>query len=149
MNPYALVAPSILLVDDEVPFLDAMARRLEKRELRILTARSGEEGLEKLRENPRLDVVILDIRMPGMDGIETLREMKKLRPLTEVVLLTGHDTVEAAIDGMKIGAFDFLMKPCDLELLLEQIQGAVRKKRDHEEKIADAEARTMALRGGD
>ncbi len=149
MNPYALVEASLLLVDDEAPFLEVMTRRLEKRDMRVFTALNGEEGLAKLRENPRMDVVILDVKMPGMDGIETLREMKKLRPLAEVIMLTGHATVETAIEGMKRGAFDYLMKPCDMDLLLEKIQMAVRKKRDHEGKIAEAEAMKIALRRGD
>lgn len=149
MNPYALVDPSLLLVDDEAPFLEVMTRRLEKREMRVFTALNGEEGLEKLRENPRMDVVVLDVKMPGMDGIETLGEMKKIRPLAEVIMLTGHATVETAIEGMKRGAFDYLMKPCDMDILLEKIQMAVRKKRDHEGKIAEAEAMSIALRRGD
>jgi DNA-binding NtrC family response regulator len=143
MNTY------VLLVDDEVPFVETMIKRLEKRDLQVTAAHGGEEGLEKLRENPRVDVVILDVKMPGMDGIETLREMKRIRPLTEVVMLTGHATVESAIDGMKIGAFDYLMKPCEMEQLMAKIREAARKKRDHEQKIVEAEAMNIALRRGD
>ena len=76
--------------------------------------------------------------MPGMDGIETLRNIKKISPLIEVIMLTGHATVESAIDGMKLGAYDFLMKPCDIEELVSKVQEAAKKKQAHEEKIKDA-----------
>ncbi len=81
--------------------------------MKILPAHSGDEALKKLNENAGVEVVILDVKMPGMDGIETLREIKRQFPLVEVVMLTGHATVESAIEGMKIGAFDYLMKPSE------------------------------------
>jgi DNA-binding NtrC family response regulator len=79
-------------------------------------------------------VVILDVKMPGMDGIETLKKRKSAYPLIEVVMLTAHATVESAIEGMRFGAFDYLMKPCDMEQLMGKVNEATRKKRDHEEK---------------
>ena len=124
-------APFVLLVDDEVPFVETMTKRLTKRNLRVIMAFSGQEALEKLTTNRNLDVVILDVKMPGMDGIETLSEIKKSYPLTEVIMLTGHATVESAIEGMKAGAFDYLMKPCDLEQLMVKVGEASKKKRDH------------------
>jgi len=137
-----------MLVDDEVPFVEAMKKRLEKRNLKIITAFSGEEALETLNRNRNTDVVILDVKMPGMDGIETLGEIQKAFPLTEVIMLTGHATVESAIEGMKLGAFDYLMKPCDIENLMAKVQEAVKKKRDHEEKIRDARVReALSLHG--
>jgi len=139
----------VLLVDDEVPFVETMTKRLTKRELTVLAAHSGEEGLEKLKENKKVDVVILDVKMPGMDGIEALREMKKARPLAEVIMLTGHATVETAIEGMKLGAFDYLMKPCDLDQLMAKVREAVAKKSEHERKIIEAQAMNIALRRGD
>jgi len=96
----------VMLVDDEVPFVETMTKRLTKRDLTILSAFSGAEALEKLKQQKNVDVVVLDVKMPGMDGIETLRKIKQAHPLVEVVMLTGHATVETAIEGMKLGAFE-------------------------------------------
>ena len=112
---------NVLLVDDEVPFVETMTKRLNKRDLQVSTAFSGEEALEKLAKESHVEVVILDVKMPGMDGIETLREIKRQHPLVEVVMLTGHATVETAIEGMKLGAFDYLMKPCDMDVLMSKV----------------------------
>ncbi len=140
---------TVLLVDDEVPFVEAMTRRLTKRNLTVLAAFNGQESLASLGKNNSVDVVILDVKMPGMDGIETLREIKKAFPLVEVIMLTGHATVETAIEGMKIGAFDYLMKPCDIDQLMAKVQEAKTKKRKHEEKIIQARIKEIALRRGD
>ena len=139
----------VMLVDDEVPFVDTMTKRLGKRDLEIVAAYNGLEALEKLKANQKVDVVILDVKMPGMDGIETLREIKKAHPLVEVIMLTGHATVETGIEGMKLGAFDYLMKPCDIEQLMAKVQEAKAKKRRHEEKITQARVSEIALRRGD
>jgi DNA-binding NtrC family response regulator len=85
--------------------------------------------------------------MPGMDGIETLKEIKRQFPLVEVIMLTGHATVESAIEGMKLGAFDYLMKPSDIDLLVEKVTEAAAKKRRHEEKIIEAQMRDITTRG--
>jgi len=130
--------PIVMLVDDEVPFVETMKKRLEKRDLTIITAFSGEEALHTLESHQNTDVVILDVKMPGMDGIETLGKIRKDFPLIEVIMLTGHGTIESAIEGMKLGAFDYLMKPCEIEQLMEKVQEATRKKRNHEEKIREA-----------
>jgi DNA-binding NtrC family response regulator len=143
-----MLSTNVLLVDDEVPFVDTMTKRLTKRNLTILTAYSGPEALDVLKEK-RVDVVILDVKMPGMDGIETLREIKKAYPLVEVVMLTGHATIETGIEGMKLGAFDYLMKPCDIEVLLAKVQEAKAKKASHEEKITQARIHEITLRRGD
>jgi DNA-binding NtrC family response regulator len=137
----------VLLVDDEVPFVDTMIKRLTKRNLEVLPAYAGEESLKKLAENKRVEVVILDVKMPGMDGIETLKEIKRQFPLVEVIMLTGHATVESAIEGMKLGAFDYLMKPSDIDLLVEKVTEAAAKKRRHEEKIIEAQMRDITTRG--
>ncbi len=134
-------APFVLLVDDEVPFVETMTKRLTKRNLRVIMAFSGQEALEKLDKNRNLDVIILDVKMPGMDGIQTLGEIKKVHPLVEIIMLTGHATVESAIDGMRAGAYDYLMKPCDLEQLMLKVEEATKKKRDHEEKIKEAQVK--------
>ena len=143
-----MLSTNVLLVDDEVPFVDTMTKRLTKRNLTILTAYSGAEALDVLRKK-QVDVVILDVKMPGMDGIETLRELKKEFPLVEVIMLTGHATIETGIEGMKLGAFDYLMKPCDIEVLLAKVQEAKTQKATHEEKITQARIHEIALRRGD
>jgi DNA-binding NtrC family response regulator len=143
-----MTAPFVLLVDDEAPFVETMTKRLEKRNLRIISALSGQEALETLKKNQNVDVVILDVKMPGMDGIETLGEIKKAYPLAEVIMLTAHATVESAIEGMKRGAFDYLMKPCDIDQLMTKVGEAAGKKRDHEEKIREARVKeALSLHG--
>jgi len=123
-----------------------MSRRLTKRDLTVVQASGGAEALEKLEKNPDIDIVILDVKMPGMDGIETLKAIKKGYPLVEVILLTGHATVDSAIEGMKTGAFDFLLKPCDIDLLVAKIAEAEAKKAQQEEKILEARLREITLR---
>lgn len=143
-----MITPFVMLVDDEAPFVETMTKRLKKRKLTVTTALSGQEALEGLSKHRNLDVVILDVKMPGMDGIETLREIKKANPLTEVIMLTGHATVETAIEGMKLGAYDYLMKPCDIEQILLKVEGATQKKRGHEEKIKEARVKEALSRHG-
>jgi DNA-binding NtrC family response regulator len=104
----------------------------------VRSAHSGEEALQLLEEAPA-DVVVLDVKMPGMGGIPTLREIKKRFPLTEVILLTGHASVEVAIEGMQLGAFDYLMKPVELDELLYKIQDAQERKAVQEAKIRSLE----------
>jgi DNA-binding NtrC family response regulator len=142
---------SVLLVDDEVPFVETLVKRLAKRDLRVDSAHSGREALEKLAESgsDKTDVVVLDVKMPEMDGLETLSRIKDAHPLIEVIMLTGHATVESAIDGMKRGAFDYLMKPCEIDQLMDKVREAARKKREHESKILEARATMISLRRGD
>jgi DNA-binding NtrC family response regulator len=129
----------VLFVDDEKEFLDTLVKRMKKRNLEATTALSGEAALDFLQDN-EVDVVVLDVRMPGgMDGIETLREIKKRHPLTEVLMLTGHASVEAAIEGMECGAFDYLMKPMDIDELLYKLQDASKKKTIQSRKIRNME----------
>ncbi len=130
--------PFVMLVDDEVDFVETMTKRLQKRELKVIAAHSGEKALDMLAENQNLEVVILDVKMPGMDGLEVLPQIKKRFPLVEVIMLTGHATIESAIEGMKAGAFDYLMKPCDIDTLLAKVEEAAGKKRAHAEKIEKA-----------
>jgi DNA-binding NtrC family response regulator len=134
----AMMKPLVMLVDDEVPFVETMTKRLAKRDLTVITAFSGQEALDTLSTHRNTDVVILDVKMPGMDGLETLEKIKKSYPLTEVIMLTGHGTIESAIDGMRLGAYDYLMKPCEMEQLMLKVGEATRKKRDHEDKIKEA-----------
>ncbi len=132
-------ASFVMLVDDEVSFVETLAKRLGKRNIEVITAFSGEECLKTLETNQNLDVIVLDVKMPGMDGLEALKKVKEEYPLIEVIMLTGHATIESGIKGMKQGAYDFLMKPCDIEELVSKINDAAQKKRDQEEKIMDAE----------
>ncbi|WP_022662989.1 response regulator [Paucidesulfovibrio longus] len=135
----------LLLVDDEAEFLQTLGKRLQRRGLRPETAHSGEAALEQLHANPA-DVVVLDVKMPGMGGIEALRALKREHPLTEVILLTGHADLDAAVQGMELGAFDYLMKPMDIDELLFKIQDAYTRKDLHERKIRATSDR-LAKRG--
>jgi len=132
-----------LVVDDEPDFLETLVNRLQKRNIDTSGARSGEEALEIMKKK-LFDVVILDVKMPGgMDGIETLREMKKIQPLAEVVLLTGHASVETSIEGMKLGAFDYLLKPIKIEDLMTKMAQAFEKKDTHDQKIRKARIKEL------
>ena len=119
--------PRVLLVDDEVDFLTSLGQRLVLRGLPTLTAANGPDALSILDEHP-VDVVVLDVRMPGMDGIETLRRIKEGHPRVEVVMLTGHADLQSAIDGMRFGFFDYLTKPVQLPLLIEKIEDAFNRR---------------------
>jgi DNA-binding NtrC family response regulator len=143
-----MTLPLVMLVDDEAPFVETMTKRLEKRKLNVIAAFSGQEALETLDKHQNVDVVILDVKMPGMDGIETLKKMKSAYPLIEVVMLTAHATVESAIEGMRFGAFDYLMKPCDMDQLMGKVNEATQKKRGHEEKIREAHVKEILAKRG-
>ena len=137
---------NVLLVDDEVSFVETFSERLELRDFEISKAFSGEEALEVLDENKNIEIVILDVKMPGMDGIETLTEIKRKYPLVEVMMLSGHADVASAIDGMKHGAFDYLMKPVDMDQIITKVTEALMKKRQHEEKIIQARIKEITSR---
>jgi len=128
----------ILLVDDEKDFVDVLAERLENRGFQVRTAGNGAEALTALKEE-QADVVILDVLMPGMGGMEALEEIKKLSPLVEVMMLTGHATIDTAIDGLRLGAYDYLMKPTDTDDLVAKILRAYARKSEQEERIKRAE----------
>jgi two-component system, OmpR family, response regulator CpxR len=128
----------VLLVDDEREFVEVLSERLANRGFHVNMAFSGDEALEALQEADP-DVVILDVLMPGRDGIETLREIKRVKPLAEVIMLTGHSTVETALEGMRLGAYDYLMKPSDTQVLIAKITKAHQRKLEHEERIRQAE----------
>jgi DNA-binding NtrC family response regulator len=146
-----MIDASVLVVDDESQFVETLVKRLDKRSVRASGVTSGAAALAALKGSgaTRTDVVVLDVKMPGMDGLETLAAIKEQHPLVEVIMLTGHATVESAIEGMKRGAYDYLMKPCDLDLLMEKVNAAAVKKREHEAKILEARATLISLRRGD
>ena len=128
---------NILLVDDEIPFVKTLTKRLSKRELNIVAAFSGQEALAQLEKDAAIDIVVLDIKMPGMDGLETLEEIKRHYPSVEVIILTGHSAIDSAIKGMRLGAFDYLVKPCDIDRLISRMEDAVARKRQGEEQSSD------------
>jgi len=124
----------LLLVDDEERFLTTTRILLEKRGVEnIQTATNGADAL-RLLQKERIDVVVLDVKMPGMDGVEVLRRIRQEHPLVEVIMLTGHASVDSAVDGLKLGAFDYVMKPIDIPDLLAKIEEAYGKKKAHDEK---------------
>jgi len=137
----------VLLVDDEKDFVEMLSLRLKEVEEKVAVAYSGKECLETLK-NKEIDVVILDIKMPGMDGMETLREIKKRFPLVEVIMLTGHGSTETAVEGMKMGAFDYLMKPADFDDLTVKMEAARKRKEEQEERIRKAESKLLVRKSG-
>ena len=120
-----MAGKTVLLVDDETGLTTVLAKRLASRGLTVATAASGEEGLAALRGNDDIALVVLDINMPGMDGLETLREMKTLRPDVEALILTGYPSVEAALEGMRLGAYELLSKPIELDALHARVMEAL------------------------
>ena len=132
----------VLIVDDEKEFVQVLSKRLLIRDYDVTASLSGEDAIEKVKAY-NFDVVILDVAMPGMDGIETLHEIKGIKPLTEVIMLTGHASVETAIEGMKLGALDYLMKPCETEDLVAKINKAYERKTEHEERIREARVKEI------
>jgi DNA-binding NtrC family response regulator len=132
----------LLLVDDEERFLATTKTLLEKRGVTTFTASNGVDALKQMDEHP-IDVVILDVKMPGLDGTEVLRKARQNHPLTEVIMLTGHASFEAAVDGLKLGAFDYVAKPCDVSDLMKKINEAYAKKQAAEEKIRSAKVESI------
>ncbi len=110
---------TMMLVDDEERYLQTTAKLIEKKGYQILTAKSGKEALETLKSQ-KVHVMVLDMKMPGMDGNETLKAVKELYPLMKIIILTGHAGMDSAMDGIKSGAFDFLIKPVDLDQILKK-----------------------------
>ena len=122
-----MIGSKILLADDEVIFAGNMARLLKNRGYWVTEVNSGEEALREL-DKQDFDVVVLDIKMPGLDGIATLKEITDLGLLTQVLILTGHGSLDTAIETLKLGAYDYLTKPCEIDELVEKIEGAWGKK---------------------
>ena len=138
----------ILVVDDEEDFVEMLCLRLEDAGHRVRSAFDGDAGLAAL-EKHESDVVLLDIRMPGKDGITVLKAMKANHPMVEVILLTGHGTVDTAVEGLKTGAFDYVQKPAKFSELLELLEDARDHRYEHEKRIRRAEARSLMRRSGD
>jgi DNA-binding response OmpR family regulator len=134
-----MVKMRIMLVDDEERFLQTTRKMISKKGYDALTVTSGAECLKKLEEE-LVHVVILDVKMPGMDGVETLKHIKQRFPLVEVIMLTGHATAESAVEGLKLGATDYLTKPTSIDELIAKAEEAYNKRVVLEQKIQMAEA---------
>jgi DNA-binding NtrC family response regulator len=117
----------VLLVDDEEDFLEVLAERMTSRGIEVSTATSAAEAI-RMAENESFDAIIVDLMMPEMDGLEALKLIKEKKPESQVILLTGHATLDKGIEAMKLGAVDFLEKPADLSQLTEKIKKAHAKK---------------------
>ena len=126
----------VLVVDDEEDFLETIVKRLKRRGIDTVGVGDGKTALALFGER-HFDVVVLDLRMPGMDGLETLKEIKRTRPLVEVILLTGHGSVESGMQGMQMGAFDYMLKPADIGELIEKVRQAHERQRLHENLIRE------------
>lgn len=144
--------PKVLLVDDEQDFLEVLQKRLQRRGVTALAAHDGAEALALLPAYD-VDVVVLDVKMPGMDGMTVLSRIKAERPEVEVIMLTGHAEIEAAMQGLEQGAFDYLMKPVEMDHLFYKIQDAYKRKllraQDREERTAARESRPDGPQGAD
>ena len=138
----------VLLVDDEKDFVEMLGLRLEEAGENVTSAYSGQECLKVLKKK-EIDVVILDILMPGMDGIATLKQIKNRFPLVEVIMLTGHGTTESAVKGMKLGAFDYLLKPAHFGELTAKLESARKRKDEQAERIRKAEVKLLLRKSGD
>ena len=133
---------NVLVVDDEKDLVQMIVETLREVNETAYGAYSGEECLRVLDKNG-IDVIILDIKMPGMDGMETLQEIKKRFPLVEVIMLTGHGTIDTSVQCRKLGAFDYILKPADFADLVEKIRAAREKRNKQKERIRQAEARAL------
>ena len=129
----------VLIVDDEVDFLETLIKRMKKRQIDVIGANGATQALALLAERP-FDVAVMDVRMPEMDGITLLHLVKQRFPLIEVIMLTGHASMEVAVKGMELGAFDYLMKPVDIDELIYKLQDAYQKRMLQNKKISEIES---------
>ena len=136
---------NVWLVDDAQGFVEAVEKRLTRRGMTVRTALSGEAAMAALQA-AGAEVVVLDVKMPGMDGIKTLRRIKAEFPQVEVIMLTGHGTVETANEGLRLGAFDYLMKPCEIEDLVVKVGKAAQRHQGHAARVLRAGAEGATAR---
>lgn len=134
--------PRLLLVDDEDRFRETLSKRLSETGYNVSEAADGNQALDRLATD-KYDVAILDIQMPGLSGIETLAEIRARHLGVEVIMLTGHGDVSSAVEGMRMGAYDYLMKPCEYEYLVVKIQEAYKIKKERDERLRKAEERSL------
>ena len=129
----------VLLVDDEAGFVETLAKRLTRRSFEVLTAGNADEALDILAREP-VEVCVLDVRMPGMDGVQATREIRSRHPSVEVILLTGHASIEASQEGLTFGAFDYILKPISLDELVYKIEDAHRSRQLREPPAGNSSA---------
>ena len=127
---------NLLIVDDEVQFLESISKSLEAREFNVIAVDRGEKAIEAARKN-LIDVALVDLKMPGINGEETLKVLKAEHKWMEIVILTGHGTIDSAVECTKGGAFSYLKKPCSLEELLDSLKNAYKKKVMNRKKIEE------------
>jgi DNA-binding NtrC family response regulator len=139
------MATKVLLVDDEEEFLDVLGERMQMRGMEVKTSASAMQALETL-EQESFDVIILDLMMPEMDGLEALKRIKHNRPELQVILLTGHGTIEKGVEAMRLGAMDFVEKPADMETLASKIEKARARKMILVERKVEEEIRDILVR---
>ena len=137
----------VLIVDDEQDFLNIISDRLTARDMNVSTASSAKDAIKQIDEES-FDAVVLDLQMPEMDGLETLKVMKEKNPDLQVILLTGHATVEKGIEAMKLGAMDLIEKPADLATIVERIKRAKAEKIILVEKKSEQRIREILTRKG-
>jgi len=118
---------NLMIVDDEEEFLNAIRRSLEVRDFNVITANRGEKAIELAKKNP-VDIAIVDLKMPGIDGLETLETLKKGHPWMEIIILTGHGTIDSAVGATRSGAYSYLQKPCELDVLMKVLIKAYQKR---------------------
>ena len=123
----------VLLVDDEVDLTENISKLLVSRGYQVVTADSGDGAIKALGKE-KFDVMVLDLKMPGMDGLTILKEIKKLGLFVETLILTGHGAIDTAMSAMKLGAYDYLTKPCEIDELVEKIEEARKKKNGKQKK---------------
>ena len=127
---------NLLIVDDEVHFLESISKSLKARDFKVIAVDRGEKAIEAARKSP-IDIALVDLKMPGINGEETLKALKAEHEWMEVVILTGHGTIDSAVECTKGGAFSFLQKPCNLDDLLEALKEAYKKKVMNRKKIEE------------
>ncbi len=132
MNPDKI---NLMIVDDEEDFLNAIRRSLEIRDFHVITANRGEKALEIAKSNP-VDIAIVDLKMPGMNGLETLEALKKAHPWMEIIILTGHGTIDSAVEATQSGAYSYLQKPCELDTLMQMLIKAYKKRVMNKQQLA-------------
>ena len=137
----------LLVVDDEKQFSDVLSKRLKLQGFEVATVFNGEEAVQMVQQQ-EFDVVILDVLMPGKSGIDTLKEIKKINPLIHIIMLTGHARIDTAIEGMELGAYDYLIKPTEIDELVEKIRLANTHKTAMEERTHHAQTTATVKRQG-
>lgn len=127
---------NLLIVDDEEQFLKSISKSLELRDFKVIAVNRGEKAIEAAKNNP-IDIALVDLKMPGISGEETLKLLKQEHKWMEVVILTGHGAIDSAVECTKSGAYSYLQKPCELNLLLEALKDAYKKKVMNKKKIEE------------